>query len=349
MSPLEATQTALAVVEEAAEKTAAEAADTAKQSFAITNETGLVDSLNAILNRLPLYSTLKNLDREEKVKKAAADWFCRPLDCLNAIAAALNAAMSLAEVVSVYAPYIMKVRDLAKKNAAMEEGEAGRKTWRDLGIIPNAAYKLHGKEIVIKEDDPISWYGVCAQVFHSSPQYVNRKVNDTIRPALPAFTFEEEKDNSSSGITPLSTPTGDESMVRTFTINAKPDAGDEMDEEDETPVSSIVKPVTKQVATMPVPEIKPGDVDGLISFLAADGVTNAVTPLDAVFGEVESDFQLAQKLQQFNDRIIAIYCTKLSVIKVKVTCTKVKQVAKDQTPEETQEIEVPFTQVAEAV
>jgi len=50
-----------------------------------------------------------------------------------------------------------------------------------------------------------------------------------------------------------------------------------------------------------VPDLKPGDVDALINFLNADSVIGAVTPMDAVFGEL-SDFDLAKKAGSWRGR-----------------------------------------------
>ena len=279
-----------------------------------------------LVESLPFYKEMKTMTRPQKVAFAATQWFCHTLDTLNVVGSLFTGTASLAEIICEYAPFVEKIRSLAKENAGKEEGDAGRITWKSIGVVPTATYKLHGKEITIKEDDAIGWTSLCAQVMRgTSPQYVNRVINEKLRPALPAYRLEEEDEEafapsnpprSSRNIKPFS-PAGSSESAQESTVKVSAD-GKVTQTPFAKPGTQEEKPAPKM---MPIPDLKTGDVDALIAFLNADSVTGAVPPMDAVFAGL-SDFDVAMKAGQLARKIVDEYVTNKSIAKVTVTIGK---------------------------
>jgi hypothetical protein len=188
--------------------------------------------------------------------------------------------------------------------------------------------------VAVTSDDPIGWTNFCYVVVKRSPQHVNNKFAETSKTIGSTYLPEPESHpspiptNIAAPVTPP--PTG-----VTTSYKLVPDTDDDEEvEDDETLLNKLGDRLgnTPAKAMMPVPVLKTGDIDALINFLNADTVIGAVTPMDAVFGEL-SDFDLAKKAEQLARKIVEQNGTKDVTFTVKVTAKKVKKVDEPIDPE----------------
>jgi hypothetical protein len=259
-----------------------------------------------LMESIPRYTEIKNLDRPAVEDMAAKDWFHETVTALNVLAGSLTAAASFVELIHKSAPYVRKIRDLMKINRKMAANDPNRKTWKSVGIViePGTTINTNGTEVEVKEDDPIGWTSCCAVIFKKTPQEVNRAISGVQR-SLPAYAADEE---------PNPNPGGGE-----YKVTKQPIAAEEDEDEDETPVEPA--PSFRPKAMMPVPVLKQGDVDALIKFLQADSVVGDLPPMDAVFSGL-SDFDLSKKAESLARKIVEEYGTDKATFNVKVTMKK---------------------------
>jgi len=289
-----------------------------------------------LLKSCPRYTEIKTMPQQELRDLAANDWRNDTPACLNTLASIMSAAVTVAELIVQSAPYIQIVKDMMKLNAKLAAEGKPHKTFKSEGINvpPGTVVSNHGEDKPVHEDDPIGWLNTCPVVFRCTARHVNNLLNGKLRAALPALQCEEEDQTG---------PPPSQRNIRH--VNHIEGNGDSVTEQElhfegETPAP---KPAAKREepkpVMIPVPELKTGDVDALVNFLAADSLTGVLPPLDAVFEGLE-DFNLAKQVEALARKIAEKYCTKKSTIKVKVSYVKKQQ--KDEPPV-TEELP-PFTE-----
>lgn len=93
-----------------------------------------VGDIQKILDSIPRFNDIKNLDRTEVVKMAAKDWFDNNIEGVGLITNSLIAAESFMTIIVTSAPYVQKWRDLMKINGAKAIQNPDRSKWAELGI-----------------------------------------------------------------------------------------------------------------------------------------------------------------------------------------------------------------------
>jgi hypothetical protein len=301
------------------------------------------EAFEKLLDSIPKFRQIETMTRPQIVDQAGKDFYNDFQGGMQFVAAALKGTMCFAKVMLASAPYVNKWRDLFKINVKLPADDPKRVTFRSAGIVvpPGLTIRTNDKDVEIKEDDAIGWTNFCMVAWRKTPQEVNRSLNpDGVRKALPAYQEEAgPRRPTSHGIQ----PTGPASTqgrpqpgdVKDYRVHVTAEYEEEEEEEEETENPSPVanaKPIAPEPTgvTLELPHFKPGDVDTLFSFLSADDLVGAQGPLDAVFGELETDFDLAKKAEQLARRIVEQFCTSKSVIKVTVTCEKKKGMLEDE-------------------
>jgi hypothetical protein len=301
-----------------------------------------VGDIQKILDSIPRFNDIKNLDRTEVVKMAAKDWFDNNIEGVGLITNSLIAAESFMTIIVTSAPYVQKWRDLMKINSSKAMQNSDRSKWAELGIktfksfgivVPEGTtVPMNGKDVPVAEDDAVTWTKWCHVVWRKSPQVINGKI-DTTRKALGSTYVPEPEHHPASvpNIQPLAPPAQGGTM-KEISLHIEED-GEVTVKEPEIETPDLLDKLKARVgeapakAMMPVPNIKPGDVDGLIGFLNADTVVGAVTPMDAVFGGKEViGLHLAKKVEQLARKIVEQYGDKNHTFTVKVEAKKVKKV-----------------------
>jgi hypothetical protein len=276
-------------------------------------------ALNSLLP--PQFAEFRKMKEEVRETLTETMWFHDTQELFHLVAPAILGSKFLCETLPVYAPMIRKLHALAVANGKMAADNKLRLTWKMIGHVPTQKIKTNvGKEAVaIQEDDAICWAAICAEVFQTSPSYVNKLTAEVpLLPPLPEETAEEQKECETA------TPTHTEKSKRAGTFKksartegtvtrkatGKADTADAKSEE-KAANKTDNDPNTTTVL-IPAPELKKGDVGGLYKFLDGNGCSGLV-PLDAVFGGLEEgEFQ--SKLSRFGNAIAyAFFPNKLNV------------------------------------
>jgi hypothetical protein len=299
-----------------------------------------VGDIQKILDSIPRFNDIKNLDRTEVVKMAAKDWFDNNIEGVGLITNSLIAAESFMTIIVTSAPYVQKWRDLMKINSSKAMQNSDRSKWAELGIktfksfgivVPEGTtVPMNGKDVPVTKDDAVTWTKWCHVVWRKSPQVINGKI-DTTRKAL-GTTYLPEPEHHPAPIPAIHPPAPpvQGGTMREVSLHIDEDGEVTVKEpEIETP-DLLGKLGTRLGAApakvmMPVPSLKQGDVDAFIKFNQADSVVGAVPPMDAVFGGLE-DFHLAKKVGELARKIVKEYGSDKSVLVVNVTHLKKQKV-----------------------
>lgn len=286
-------------------------------------------TVKTYLDTIPRYAEIKSLDRTKVVELAAKDWFDNNTDGVKLLTASYKVAESFADLITTSAPYVQKWRDLMRINGSKAMQTPDRTKWEALGIktfksfglsvIAGTTVVMNGKEVEVTEDDPITWTKFCKVKFDRTPQAVNGNIRAAIGETGKAYQPDpDHQAPAQRTITPPSPDGGGPSTMQEYQVNLTPIPKEEDEDEDELPPAPKAKMI-------PVPNFKSGDIDALVNFLNADTVIGAVTPMDAIFGEL-SDFDLAKKAEQLARKIVEQYGTEKSTFTVKITVKKAKVV-----------------------
>jgi len=268
--------------------------------------TDFVQALNDLLP--PQFAEFRAMKPELRETLAQTMWFHNTRELFHVVAPAILGTKFLCEILPVYAPMIRVLHRLAVANGKMAADDPKRRTWRMIGHVPTTSIKTNtDKEAVaVREDDAICWASVCAEVFRSTPQYVNKlTVEVPLLPPLPeeATGAEEFSDTGSRGADDggedsnknAETKTHSATKKRAASRKRKTAKGAKSETEKSEPDTE------KGVVLIPAPAFKAGDVEALYKFLDGNGCSGLV-PLDAVFGGLE-EYEFQSTLSRFCNKI----------------------------------------------
>ena len=266
-----------------------------------------VQALNDLLP--PQFAEVKAMSPDVRETLTESMWYHHTTELFHLITPAILGTKFLCEVLPVYAPMIRRLHALAVANGKMAAGNPLRLTWKMINYAPtqNTKTNMDKEAVAIHEDDAICWAAICAEVFQTSPSYVNKLTAEVpLLPPLPEETMPDEEKNEEEEESGSATTTQAEEGTRTDTDtnSSKKRTGKKRKKPEPDTGKSVV--------LIPAPNLQKGDVEALYKFLDGNGA-NGLVPLDAVFGGLEEgEFQ--SKLSRFSNKIAyAFFPNKLNV------------------------------------
>jgi hypothetical protein len=258
----------------------------------------------------PLFAEVKAMSPDVRETLTESMWYHQTTELFHLITPAILGTKFLSEVIPVFAPIIRKLHALAVANGRMAASNALRLTWKMINYVPTQKTKtnMDKEAVAIHEDDAICWAAICAEVFQTSPSYVNKLTTEVpLLPPLPEETMPDEEKNEEEEESGSATTTQAEEGTRTDTDtnSSKKRTGKKKQKKPEPDAG-------KTVVLIPAPDLQKGDVETLYKFLDGNGA-NGLVPLDAVFGGLEEG-KFQSKLSRFANAIAyAFFPNKLNV------------------------------------
>jgi hypothetical protein len=290
------------------------------------NDPGTREFVQALHKLLPpKFAEVREMSPEMRETLTETMWYQETTELFHLIAPAILGPTFLSEVLPIYSPMLRRLHLLAIANGRMSADNPMRRTWGMIGHIPTRKINTNGKKVAIQSDDAICWTSICAEVFNSSPQYVNKLTTEvTLLPLLPGETDEQGKEHQESSDTAAVVGASDDSTeAETITEEVLPKTVDSRTEKTVAAESGTAKEATTEtegqepcpgtgVLLIPAPVFTKGDVEALYNFLVGNGASG-LAPLDAVLGGLEeAEFQ--SKLSRFCNKIAsAFFPNKLNV------------------------------------
>jgi len=154
----------------------------------------VAQALNSLLP--PQFAEVRTMKPEVREALTETMWYHQTTELFHLIAPAIVGTKFLSEALPIYAPMIRKLHLLAVANGRMAADSKLRLTWGMIGHVPTQKTKTNmGKEAVaIQEDGAICWAAICAEVFQTSPSYVNKLTAEIpLLPPLPEEAMPEEE------------------------------------------------------------------------------------------------------------------------------------------------------------